>query len=505
MGTHFHIWTAGNSSNRAWLVTPAVSLIALIVIVTSLLHVVGAHEVSADGAAADGDLVRLVSIEHEINFGLGVDVRLEADVLGALPAIVEVRAVFVATRDGSVSSYAYPDFRVGSTSSGAGKLTADFTIDTGLRGYYPPGTQFDVFFELTGSDGSVTATESTQILYLDPAKDWRLLSAPGIPLDFYYYGFPESTAERLAERVSETWRPTAAALGLDPESPDLGRRFRAVIYPNVREFTSVFPPTSAASNDGVFFGGFAMENYGVFVLGGPSPGSVVHELTHLLVNTKVNSPLSPGVPSWLHEGLAQYFEAGSSSAYTSQLGRTAASDQLLTLRNRNTVPARGSEIGLYYTQVGSFVGELIEMRGAEAMSETLRLIDEGSVAAVAIETAYGTPLWQLENEWRLRLGASELPPPLESTLPIEPAVRPIGTTSPDSGSGSGDEATPQATATSTGDEVPSAGVVAGDTPSDQGDDGFNWTGPLIGVAAAAVVFFVWSFRVNRRRFRTRSR
>ncbi|MDA0232960.1 MAG: peptidase MA family metallohydrolase [Chloroflexi bacterium] len=483
---------------------------ALFVLVSLLFLTVGVYEARADGAAADGDLLHVISIKHEIDFGRGVDIRLEADVTGPLTSIIEVRAVFTATRDGSVSSYAYPTFEVTPGASGqfgVGKLAANFTIDTGIRAYYPPGTEFDVFFELTGRDGSVTATETTRILYLDPAKDWQLLSAPDIPLDFLYYGFPEVTAARLAERVSATWRPIAMALGIDPGANDFDRRFRAVIYPNVREFNSVFPPTSAASSDGVFFGGFAMEHFGVFVLGGPSPGSAVHELTHLLVNTKVNSPLSPGVPSWLHEGLAQYFEAGSSSPYTSQLGRAAAAGQLLTLRNRNNVPARGSEIGLYYTQVGSFVGELIEMRGAEPMAETLRLINEGSFAAEAIETAYGIPLWQLENEWRVRLGASELPPPPESTDRTEPTARsgatPVTSTVP--GSIGGNNATPQATATPTEDEIAAAGVTVGDAPADEAESGFDWTGPLIGMAAAGAVFFVWSVRVNRRRFRTRRR
>lgn len=508
METHLQDRSAAESPQRtapfagrasAWASAPAV----LFALALALFLAVPARQTQAANAAADGDLVQAVSIRHEIEFGRGVNVTLEADLTDPVLSIIEVRAVFSATGDQNVSSYAYPEFEIGTGASGGGKLTAAFTIDTGVRAYYPPGAEFEVFFELTGSDGSVSATEPERFLYLDPARDWRVLSAPDIPLDFHYYGFSAAAAGRLAERVSTTWRPIASALGLDPDSVG---RFRAVIYPNVREFNSVFPPTSAASSDGVFFGGFAMERYGVFVLGGPSAGNVVHELTHLLVNTKVNSPLSPGVPSWLHEGLAQYFEAGSSSGYTSQLRSAAAAGRLLTLRNRNTGPALGSEVGLYYLQVGSFVGELIETRGAGPMAETLRMINEGSSAAEAVQSAYGTELWQLENEWRARLGASELPPPPATP---EPSVRPTSTprAAGMAGSGNSSDAATQSTATAQaeqGGQVPSAGVTAGEGDS-PGKDGFNWTGPLIGMAAAAVVFFVWSFRVNRRRFRSKRR
>lgn len=444
--------------------------------------------------AADGDFVGDVSVEHEIDFGRSVHVQLEADVNFA---VAEVRAVFAPVGVRRVSSYTYPEFDV---SRDGRSLTADFTIRTGGSAYVPPGTEFELFFEITGADGSVTSTSSKRILYLDPTKDWRLLSSPGIPLDFHYYGFSDSVANNLADRVSANWLDITRAIGVDSDSVD---RFRAVIYPDVREMNAVFPPTSDASSDGIFFGGFAMQRFGVFVLGGPWPDSVLHELTHLIVDTKVSSPLSPGVPSWLHEGLAQFFEVGSSRSYTSQLGSAASNDRLLTLRNRNTVPARSNEIGLFYTQVGSFIGELIEMRGPEPMAETLRLINEGNTAIEAIEIAYGQPMWELENEWRNRLGASDLPAPPQPTAspPASSETPTVATVEPSSVAGS------DTTDTVSDDVLANAGVVAGDTSdgldlTGDPDDGFKWNGPLIGAIAAAIVFFIWSFRVNRRRFRS---
>ncbi len=466
------------------------SFSAAIAAVLTLLLTTSASGLSADVERADGDFVSGVSIRHEIDFGQQVRVELEADVNFEVD---EVRAVYAPVGVRRVSSYSYPDFTV---SQDGRLLSADFTIRTGGTAYLPPGTEIEVSFELTGSDGSVTATDSERILYLDPAKNWELLAAPEIPLDFHYYGFSESVAQGLVDRVAADWSDIAGAIGVELDPVE---RFRAVIYPNVREMTAVFPPTSEASRDGIFFGGFAMQRFGIFVLGSPWPDSVIHELTHLLIDTKVNSPLSPGVPSWLHEGLAQYFEAGSSSGYTSQLGRAASEDALLTLRNRNNVPALQNEIGLFYTQVGSFVGELIEDFGPEPMSETLSLINEGDTAAEAIESAYGVPLWQLENDWRTRLGASELPPPPQPTATPSTDDSPIsGTAEPTSVSDS-DATVSSATEETT---VADAGVIAGAGGTAEPDgDGFNWNGPLIGAIAAAVVFMIWSFRVNRRRYR----
>jgi hypothetical protein len=430
--------------------------------------------------SADTNRIQSVSATSTIRFGAGIDIRFDAQVNGP---VAEVRSIFTALGSRAVSSYAYPAVTTSPDGSG---ITAEFTIDTGVRAYYPPGTEFEVRLELTDSIGEVSLSDPVRILYLDPAKPWRHLSEPGTPLDIHYYGFSDSTAQGLADRVAGSWEQIAAALGIEPGSVG---RFRAIIYPNVDAATSAFPPTSAAATDGEYFGGFAMDRYGLFILGIPAPGTVVHELTHLLVGNKVNSLLSPGVPSWLNEGLAQYFEAGSSDYYTSQLRKAAREDRLLVLRNRNTVPSQRSEINLFYLEVGSFVGELIERRGADRMAETLRLINDGQAAPDAVESAYGVPLWQLENEWRVRLGASELPAPATPT----PSPNETATPRP--------AATPQATATEPGTSIGDTGATAGE--QSQTGDGFNWTGPLIGAVAAGVVFTVWSVRVNRRRFRSR--
>jgi hypothetical protein len=206
----------------------------------------------------------------------------------------------------------------------------------------------------------------------------------------------------------------------------------------------------------------------------------------------------------LHEGLAQYFEAGTSTLYTSQLRSAAASGRLITLRTRNNVPALGSEIGLFYTQAGSFTGELIELYGTERMANTLSAINDGMSATEAVELTYGTPLWALENEWRVRLGASELPPPAEPGPAAQPTASqtpvPPATGEPSGGTA----AIPQATATPQSSPIPVIGVEAGEEePQDGGR--FIWRGPMIGMLAAVVVFAIWSFRTNRRRLGSRRR
>lgn len=449
--------------------SPTKWLTTLLTLTVMAAVIAPAPDAQASSNQLDSEPPKVLNFVHEIDFGNQIDIEIEAV---ADFQVSEVRAIFNAVGPRNVSTYAYPSITHSET------LNAQFSIDTGTSAYYPPGAEFEVRLEITALDGSVSTTESNRFLYLDPDKAWRSLSRSDIPLDFHYYGFSDRTAEALADRVEGSWRDIATSLGIEPDSVE---RRRAVIYPNVREASSSFPPTSDAATDGTFFGGFALDRFNVFVIGGPSADTVIHELTHLMIGQAVSSPLSPGVPSWLHEGLAQHFEAGSSRFYTDQLDGVAGDDRLLTMRTRNNVPAKSNEITLFYLQVGSFVGELIEMEGPEPMAETLRLIDGGDNASEAVASAYGKPLWELENEWRERLGASPLPAPAGSDETPQ------------------NSATPQTTSTVSPTSVGGSGVV---TEPDSDGGGFDMTGPVIGVIAAAVVFGVWSFFVNRKRFRS---
>ena len=438
--------------------TLPLTLALLLVVAASLLFTAGATR------AAQHAAVNVISMENSIDFGRSITVRLEAE---SDEPVTEVRAVYTARGNRLVSSYAYPEF----TQDGA-VVMAEVTVETGGRSYYPPGTEFEFVFELTTATGT-DSTPPARVTYLDPDHQWQLMARPEIPLDIFYYEFSEATAEAMADRVEASWREIAATVGVDPGDID---RQRAVIYPDINEFNAVAPPVSEAASDGLYFGGFAMYEYGLFVLGMPSPDSVVHEFTHLMIEGAVTSPLSPGVPSWLHEGLAQYFEAGSSEHYSSQLRSRARANDLLVLRNRNTVPSVAAEIGLFYTQVGSFIGNLVEQHGPAPMARTLELINGGTRAADALGEAYGKPFWQLENDWRVSLGADPLP---------DPSATPAAGESP----GAQPTATPD-----------DAGIVV-ETPPGDSDGGFSWVGPAIGAGAAVIVFAGWSVITSRRRLR----
>ena len=460
-------------------------LLMLLAVFAAMPQLLSIALAGADAPLADIEVIPVVSFEHTINFGSDIDISF---VIDAPESVSEVRAVYSVSRKRGVSTYQYPQYSTDDF------LRTRFSIPTGGQSYVPPGAEFEVWVELTGADGEVSRTARQHILYLDGSKNWQVLSRDSIPLDFYYYGFSEGTAANLAERVEQSWPAVAEAIGLERSAAG---RFKAVIYPNNREFSPVFPTFSEAATDGRFFGGLALYDFGLFMLDGPSQGRVMHELTHLLVAERVNNPLSPGLPSWLQEGLAQYFEAESSEYYTRQLRDAARSGNLLTLRNRNTLPARQQEISLFYTEAGSFVGELIELRGTGPMAQMLGLVNDGMRVDRAIETAYGEPLWQLENEWRARLGASELPAPPPTPTPEPAAATATAQVTPTPTLEPAQTVQPTATAAPDIQDSTGAGVEQG-AVSDGGD--FNWTGPLIGLITAMVIFGVWSFTVNRRRF-----
>jgi hypothetical protein len=384
-----------------------------------LLLVNGSHSARASAPTGGPPAIRVLQQTHRITYGQEIRVTLQAESDAA--EITAITARYRPRGPGRISVYAYPAFTPGRS------VTASFVIKTGDAAYFPPGTDFDIHFELADSAGNVLETAPQPVEYLDPRYKWKHVTRGA--LTAVYYNVADDQAGRLldaaAARLPELARMTGA--------PD-GANFKAVLYRTVSEATSSFPRVSETATDRQFFAGFAQPEYGLLVLGSPDTGSVLHELTHLLMDAAVTSPLAAPVPAWLNEGLAVWAEGAGIESLNSRIRSEASSGRLLRVRSMGTIPGTGPGLSLFYPQAGAFVGYLHGRFGPDGLAAVLRRINDGRRVHDAAQDAWGVSLDDVENEWRQSLGAGPLPTPSPTprptATPAGAAAAPLATPAP---------------------------------------------------------------------------
>jgi hypothetical protein len=176
---------------------------------------------------------------------------------------------------------------------------------------------------------------------------------------------------------------------------------KAVIVNGILEARRAFPFTSAAATRSHLYGGFAFVEYGLFVMQGLSSNTMVHEATHLLLDSAIDSPLAR-VPAWLNEGLSTYFEE-SGSRRGATVSRAERSNDLLKLKSMGSQPGRPRDVGIFYAQSWSTVNFMIATYGPQKMSELIATINDGNRIDEAISKTYGVTVDGLEQLWQADL------------------------------------------------------------------------------------------------------
>ena len=337
---------------------PAIFLAALAAIAvvatmaTGVSATTNALQPDAQQPNASREVSPLPILDHRAEIDFGEEIELHAEVeIGGIQT-VEVKAIYRPIGPSRISTYAYADVQVRTAQD---KLNVQFTIPTGGTKYYPPGTEFDVHFELLDSEGVTHSTAPFRVEYLDPRINWRRVSNG--PVTAVYHGISDNLARDLVDHAVAVLPGITATIGVD-EPPSI----KAVLFDSVRQATPYFPTVSKTATDRQFFAGFAMSEYGLFVMASPSRGIFVHEMTHLVVAESEKSPLGRDAPSWLNEGLAVYFQnEGDVRSLERRLAGPARQGNLLPIKNMNRVPGRRDEINVFYPQAGHFVAYLINV------------------------------------------------------------------------------------------------------------------------------------------------
>ncbi len=359
-----------------------------------------APEFSQPHGAPSGRTIAILDLQTEIHFGkeIAVSARLDAGNLD----VTEVRAILHTSGPSPIASYTYARFQTDPT------LSAEFTIPTGGARYYPPGVEFEVHFELTDAQGEKYDTNRFTVEYLDPEIDWRRVTRG--PLTAIYHGLRDAVAQDLVEYALARLPDLTDTVGI-ANPPTI----KAVLFNSVSEASPYFPRVSQTATDRQFFAGFAMPEYGLFIIAAPSREIFVHEMTHLVIAEALQSPVGHGAPSWLDEGLAVYFQNdGDTSPLRAHVSRAARRGQLIPIRNMNRMPGQRDDVSLFYPQSAHVVAYLIDEYGRQRIARLLAALDSGLEITKAFQSAYGKPLHQVENEWRASAGAQPLPTPAPS-------------------------------------------------------------------------------------------
>ncbi len=346
--------------------------------------VVAANGAGSVASAQFGEPIRVVSASHEIIFPEQVVFTVEAE---ADRTITEVSFYHRLGRQ-TINIYGDP------TCAPANRVTADFVVKTSGANYVPPGTDIEYYYVIRDSIGNTFESERITVEYVDPQYDWQRLEQ-GDLIVLWHNRARDAIVDAAAD-VNERLREIKQVYGLDSVLP-----MKAVILNGRREASSSFPPVSATSDERNIFGGFAFGELDAFTLIGLGRDGMVHEMSHLLLEEAVDSPLAK-IPAWLNEGLAMYFESNSSRR-AATVTQAARRGDLLRLSSMGAVPGRPSDVTTFYAQAWSVVDYMMDAHGPQLMSGLLVSLNEGEPIERAMPITYGLTLDEIEAAWRGQL------------------------------------------------------------------------------------------------------
>ena len=345
--------------------------------------------------------IRVISSSHSIAFPEEIALRLVAE---SDSPITNVRLVYQLGRQ-DTRIYGYPEFTPSS------RIDADFRIKTGGASFLPSGVDVTYYYHIGDADGNEYDSERYSLEYLNPRYDWQRYRLPG--LEVLWHDRPASEVRAAALDVNGRLHEVRDLLRLDETST-----MKAVILNGQREARNSLPKVSDAATAGHLYGGFAYGAFDVFVLVGLGREGMVHEMTHLLIDEALTSPLGR-VPAWLNEGLAMYFEGPNSWRERTVLDAYHRG-RLMPLRAMGAVPGVPSDVRRFYAQSWSVVDYMVETYGADRMTALLGAIDSGMDTDEAVRVAYDISLDELESRWKRQLGGGVM-----DRLPADPGT--IGT------------------------------------------------------------------------------
>ena len=148
-------------------------------------------------------------------------------------------------------------------------------------------------------------TKSKTITYLDPVQKWESIKSGSVT--FYYsevYGsVVKKRSEKLLQIIRENVDIMSPLLGLESKNHPLN----VMLFNDNDNMTKSLPPKSDTIMRTLVTEGQAFTSEGVVLVldNRQTSATAIHELAHILLDRAANSKYI-NIPSWLHEGVAEY-------------------------------------------------------------------------------------------------------------------------------------------------------------------------------------------------------
>ena len=273
-------------------------------------------------------------------------------------------------------------------------------------GYIPPETIITYVFEVEDADGNLFATEPAELILEDVRFTWERVSEG--PVSVAYHGPVITRAEAVLKAIVDTLENMGPVLGAGIDDP-----IRVILYNNQKEMLEALPPRSATVGRELITEGQAFNEIGTLLVlagGRLALGTASHEVTHIL-NYRAGHSVFRRLPSWLHEGLAEYGNVDPGFSYDVALEFAVATNRLLPHLFMQTLPGDPEDVIIFYGQSKSTVRFMIELEGEEGMRRLLSILKGGADMDTALTEVYGLDRLALTNAWRASIEAEPYVPP----------------------------------------------------------------------------------------------
>ncbi len=359
-------------------------LFALFLMIAALLVCVSPADAQGGIAIQDSG--------HEFTFRERIVFHLDASSDSEINEVTLVYQVQTTRRPSTTD--AYPEFTPGTT------VHAEYDLDMRAQHYLPPGVDISYYWRVRDAAGQELETEPVVFTYDDNIHEWKELSNDRVAL--YWYRGSDDFGQTLFDRAVES---------LDNIERDLGvtvtRRIKLYVY-------GTYDDLGAALEEGAqeWTGGrsFSAAGYPITLIGIAPTNldwgleAITHELTHAVIAQKMIPPFG-GLPHWMDEGLAVYYQ--SVSPYEeAALEQAISNNTLLSIRSLNSnFPTDRAVVDLAYAESWSVVNFMFEQYGKEKVAELIEVFSVGAHQDDGLMEVLGFDVDGLEDEWRQYIGA----------------------------------------------------------------------------------------------------
>ena len=337
--------------------------------------------------------INIIEESVKTEFPQGIRYKLEID------SANRIEEVIVRFRIGQQATMVYDYMEL--ENSGTTHANFFWRTNTASR-HIPPGTIITYSFEILDDTNQKLTTPKKEFVYEDPNYSWDYVSNGSVTVG--YHGPIKRRAKAVLDVTFKTVERMGPILGSDLSVP-----IRITIYNNNREMLGALPPGSKSIRTELITEGQAYTTMGTILMqagGSLALGTASHEVTHILIH-RAAEKRARSVPSWLHEGLAEYGNLNSGFSYDAALDFAIETNRLLPITTMQGMPGTADDIMIFYGQSKSFISFIIETFGEKSITELMATIKSGKNAETSFKIVYDISLLEAENLWRNSVGAPE--------------------------------------------------------------------------------------------------